>query len=374
MDQKLSWLPLKAVLRCLCLGRGGFTRLDLDETRVEVKGKFELEEGNRALIETFKFIAHGSLLFCIPLLGRFVICDIKNPANPTLLHHNDIDEENSSFQSPSSKMDSETPELAPEAEEKTAPKKGLMSKVFSSLKVAKTKIASTITSKLGSQFSSAKIKEPASMYFDEESQIDDILVLSETMVEDSCVLKLLVVGKFAFDVNKIFLEIVISGKEWCVTSSSIVNFVNSDLISFSKSKSLKFYTLTHKKHLTEGKMKVLEATQNSASVYEIDLQTHEVSFQYQIDYPSDARSQRLFALSQGLNLLTHDGSHLYSVSTLTMTGREVYRSPSDKSSMTINDNRSIVLMSCFDSIDIVDLNAKLCAAVVDLYCLETKTV
>lgn len=316
---------------------------------------------------------HKNCLFCVPLVGQFVICDLKNPKEPVLLVQTKSEKESAPTEGTPMELEkSDSP--SPISEDPPTKKQSLVGRMFSTLKVAKEKITSTFGSSSNSRPQSVTTKESPGMYFDEESQIDDIIVLCDETYGNVSNMKLLMIGTFSFEVNKIILDISIRDAEWSVIGSSIANFINSDLISFDKSAELQYFILDHAKHTIDGKARVVEATQTAASVYDIDLVDNTVSFVYLIDYPTESSVNRLSCMADGFNLLTYDGSRLYSVSTATMTGREVHRSNKDMALISVNSGLSVVLLSSLDFIEIVDTASKLLPAKIDLYCLENKTV
>ena len=188
--------------------------------------RFDLGEGNQAMIETNNLFVYQHFIFCTPLIGQFRICNLKHPQAPIILTSANPTSESPSPQMKNSisQTQSDSLSLSSDVSKTSSKKPSLVNRFVANLKSSLKKVNSMISSP-------KKEPVPSSVYYTDEALIDDLIVLSgkEMTPDGTTYLQLLIVGRFSNHIAKLFLDVQIDPDSFKIVSNTIAKFNLSPL-------------------------------------------------------------------------------------------------------------------------------------------------
>lgn len=227
-----------------------------------------LEEGNQAMVETNKFVVYEDLLFCIPLIGQFTVCLLRNPKAPVLLSEVSllVDGSSPSISDKSSSMSqSESILMASESSKPSPLKVSLTNKFFSKLKEN--------VSKVKGMFNKKQKKEVASKpIYSEDSMIDEVIVLhSQLMTQVSRSLQIMLCGRFKDGVRKFLLDIEVDDTE-CKLITIVEDDLKEEQTMMNELRSNFLLMSSSSTSLPEKPIRIVEVKSQELIFYEINKQ------------------------------------------------------------------------------------------------------
>lgn len=226
------------------------------------------------MIETHKFFIHKYLLFCVPLIGHFKVCNLKDPKKPLLLDTNLLDHLESSKlpeEKSISSINQKESEISEPSEPPSKKKPSMLSRFVSQMKQKAVKVKDIFSPKKSTE--KQKPTDNLALHYPENAMIDEIVIVKSQEHKEIQVisLTLLLVGKFSNEVAKIFLSIEIDSKEVTVLNSSLADFKLSNLLNdSSETTNYYFSEIGLQDNDKTDHPRIIEVLPESCSVYEIE--------------------------------------------------------------------------------------------------------
>lgn len=321
------------------------------------------------MLETYKFVVMDHLVFLIPLIGPFKVCDFEFSKNPKLLNH-DPTIPDSNFPAPLEKEEKPKNEMMDEEKPKQSKSKVSMIKHYwKSVTDSAKKGISKLTSSSSSVSPERKPKTPNVMYYDNESQIDSIEVIdTQKDDQDGTVCLLLITGKFCFGFANILAEMTITRTSFKINETTIPNF--KSIISKNGDIRTMYCNVGNRK----SSKQILEYNQNTIRLYEIDDGSKEVKLINFKDLEPSRYSSRLLVPRGRSSLLAYDGQYLTEIDKDSLTMKPISMLQIDCALLQISKSLGLAYLSSFDSITVVDLKGQLKSDNIQLNNLIIKTV